>query len=124
MEPARDDHLLGRQGEELAARELARRGFRVLATNVRLPGAEIDLVAEDAAGLAFIEVKTRTTARFGYPYEAVRADKRQRMLDAALHYLEQNGRGDACFRIGVVSVVVPAAGGPAQLEWIDEADDA
>ena len=61
-------HLaLGAEGEARAARFLARRGYRILARNVRAGGVEIDLVATRGALLAFVEVKTRRTRDFGAP---------------------------------------------------------
>ena len=50
---------LGARGELLAAAELQRLGYTIRATHWRCRFGEIDLVAEDAAGLAFVEVRTR-----------------------------------------------------------------
>lgn len=49
---------LGRLGEALAARDLRRRGWRVLAARLRTPEAELDLVARDGPCLVCVEVKT------------------------------------------------------------------
>ncbi|MBM3977736.1 MAG: hypothetical protein FJ299_12195 [Planctomycetes bacterium] len=54
----RDDAELGRLGEELAARWLARRGARIAARGARIAGVEIDLVAHTRSGPALVEVKT------------------------------------------------------------------
>jgi putative endonuclease len=48
----------GRRGEELAAQHLRRRGFAILARNVRSGTGEIDLIATDGATIVFAEVKT------------------------------------------------------------------
>jgi putative endonuclease len=117
-EPA---HELGRRGEEQAALELIRRGFEILDRNVRLRSAEVDLIARDAAGLIFVEVKSRTTARYGYPYEAVSESKRERLSQAALEYISSQKLERTDFRIGVVSVIFAPDGRLASLEWIDEA---
>jgi putative endonuclease len=50
---------LGARGEILAGRWLERRGYTVLARNVRTPRGEIDLIASRGAALAFVEIKTR-----------------------------------------------------------------
>ena len=118
---SRQAHELGRSGEEQAALELARRGFEILDRNLRLRSVEVDLIARDAAGLVFVEVKSRMTARYGYPYEAVSASKRERLCQAAVEYIAQRKLEPADFRIGVVSVVFKADGRVAHLEWIDEA---
>lgn len=49
---------LGRAGERLAARHLRRAGWRVLASRLRTPAAEIDLVIERRGVTACVEVKT------------------------------------------------------------------
>ena len=51
--------LIGRRGEDLAARELERRGHRILARRYRTRFGEIDIVARRGGILAFVEVKTR-----------------------------------------------------------------
>ncbi|MET9796887.1 YraN family protein [Nocardiopsis alba] len=74
-------NILGRRGEELAARYLERNGMRVLARNWRAPhgAGELDLVARDGSVLVFVEVKTRGSLRFGHPTEAVTPRKRSRL---------------------------------------------
>ncbi len=70
---------LGRRGEAIAARYLAGRGFRILQHRFRTRGGEIDLVAEEGETLAFIEVKTRSSAACGRPAEAVDRRKQARL---------------------------------------------
>ena len=82
-------HLeLGAEGEARAARFLARRGYRILARNVRAGGVEIDLVAARGPLLAFVEVKTRRTRDFGAPEEAVDARKQARLVRGAAAWLQ------------------------------------
>ena len=56
--------LLGRWGEALAAAELRRKGWKVLAAGYRSRFGEIDLIAATDKYLSFIEVKLRTEERF------------------------------------------------------------
>ncbi len=58
---------LGSSGERLAAGWLEARGFRVLARNWRCAYGELDLIAEEAGELVFIEVKTRRGIAHGAP---------------------------------------------------------
>src|SRR5439155_14493815 len=74
---------LGRTGEAAAARHLAARGFRILETRFRTRAGEIDLVAEEAGTLVFVEVKARCSLFCGRPSEAVDARKRARLIRAA-----------------------------------------
>jgi putative endonuclease len=52
----------GRDGEAQAAAWLERQGWTILATRVRTPAGEVDLVARRPGIVAFIEVKVRATA--------------------------------------------------------------
>jgi len=87
-------HLaLGAEGETRAALHLARRGYRIVARNVRCGGVELDLVARKGRLVAFVEVKTRRCHRFGPPEMAVDPRKRARLVRGAAHWLSENGRG-------------------------------
>lgn len=74
---------LGRRGEALAEAYLRRHGFRILARNLHLRYAEVDLVALDGRALCIIEVRTRSSSRFGSPAESVDGRKRRRLVRAA-----------------------------------------
>lgn len=74
---AKDD--LGRAGEERAAQHLTQHGYTVLDRNWRCAQGEIDIVAERGAHLAVVEVKTRRSAAFGHPFEAIDERKRRRL---------------------------------------------
>ena len=77
---------IGRWGEDIAARYLQERGYEILDKNARTPYGEIDLVARFDGIAVFVEVKTRTSRRFGLPEEAVTPRKQAHMLAAAEHY--------------------------------------
>jgi putative endonuclease len=78
---AKDD--LGRAGEERAAQHLTNSGYTVLDRNWRCSQGEIDIVAAVGDQLAMIEVKTRRTAAFGHPFEAVDRRKLRRLWQLA-----------------------------------------
>lgn len=80
---------LGSKGEDLAVRFLKRKGYRIIERNYKTPIGEIDIIAQDGGTLVFIEVKTRTSASFGYPFEAVDRKKRQKLKNLALLYLKK-----------------------------------
>ncbi|WP_341945481.1 YraN family protein [Microbacterium sp. LWH11-1.2] len=74
---------LGRAGEERAAQHLTRHGYTVLDRNWRCAQGEIDIVAARGAHLVVIEVKTRRSAAFGHPFEAIDERKRRRLWGLA-----------------------------------------
>ena len=78
----------GHWAEVLAAEHLERAGWRVLATNYRLRGGELDIVCEDQTGtVVIVEVKQRRSAAFGGAAAAIGARKLARLRLTAAHYL-------------------------------------
>jgi putative endonuclease len=69
---------------------LASHGHELIATNVRTPFGEIDLVAQLGDITVFVEVKTRSSNRLGVPEESVTPRKQQHMLAAAEHYAAEH----------------------------------
>ncbi|HTK60133.1 MAG TPA: YraN family protein [Candidatus Baltobacteraceae bacterium] len=101
----------GDAGEDLAAAFLARRGFRILARNVRIPRiGELDIVALDPRGtLAFVEVKTRRDRAFGPPEEAVTPSKLRTIAACAEAWRAVKGWTDRPYRIDVVAIDLSGA---------------
>jgi putative endonuclease len=80
--------ILGRSGEDRAAKYLIEQGYVVLERNYTAPYGEIDVIALDNGTVVFVEVKTRTTDAYGAPELAVTPRKQERMVKAALGYLK------------------------------------
>jgi len=115
---------LGALGEAQAAEHLARQGYRIVGRNVRAGGVEIDLIVERARILAFVEVKTRSSTRFGRPEEAVDARKQARLVRGALAWMREHpSRRRRRPRFDVVSIVA-VPGTPIQLRHVEGAFDA
>ena len=96
---------LGKAGEDLAARYLQKNGYAIIHRNYRCRSGEIDIIASHQATLVFIEVKTRSTNRFGTPAEAVTRRKQQQISRVAEEYLAQNGLFTSPARFDVLSIV-------------------
>ena len=110
--PRAAPHLaLGAEGEDRAVRYFEAEGYRIVARNVRAAGVEVDLIVRRRRVVAFVEVKTRRSRRFGAPELAVTAAKRARLVRAATAWLRENGRGFAHARFDVVSWQVDTGGG-------------
>jgi putative endonuclease len=103
-------HLeLGRAAEAAAARHVERLGYRILTTNFRAKGGELDLVAVDGAALAIIEVRYRASDRFGGAAASITQGKRRRIISAgARPARDESARSPGC-RHGSTFVEVTAA---------------
>ena len=100
---------LGRLGEELAVRELERRGYAILARRYRTRCGEIDIVADDRGTLVFVEVKCRVDAEFGTAAEAVTPWKQRRLVRMASFYLTDAAIVDRPCRFDVVAIMLDGA---------------
>ncbi|HKS43942.1 MAG TPA: YraN family protein [Amycolatopsis sp.] len=104
-------HLrLGRKGEDLAARHLAKLGFVVLSKNWRCREGELDVVATDGRTLLVCEVKTRAGTRFGDPAEAVTPEKIARIRRLTGQWLSAHRVGWCHIRFDVISILLPRDG--------------
>lgn len=101
---------VGRYGEDVVARRLAADGWEVIARNWRCPQGEIDIVAIDGDDLVIVEVKTRRSAAFGSPQEAVTGEKLRRLRRLAAAWLAGQERRFPGVRIDVAAVTVGRAG--------------
>ena len=103
--------VLGKAGEQAAARYLQSAGLRVLDRNWRCADGEIDIVAVERHVLVVCEVKTRTGQRYGSPLEAVGRAKRARLRRLAVQWINAHGVRFDQVRIDVVGLVQSGTGG-------------
>jgi len=95
--------------EGVEGQYLIKKGYIILDRNVRTPYGEIDLIAQDAnlqsSGLLiFVEVKTRRSNSYGFPEDAITAQKREHMISAAEFYLQEHAEFSGDWRIDVISI--------------------
>jgi putative endonuclease len=102
---------VGASGEEAVARWYRAAGYDVLDRNWRVRDGELDLVARAHGTLVFCEVKTRRSARFGLPVEAVTLRKQQRLRLLAGRWLDEHDVRHRALRFDVASVVPDERGG-------------
>lgn len=103
--------------EDLATRELTKKGYQILERNFRNKFGEIDIIAKDpSAGslrqgsgqagqadtLVFVEVKAKRGVSFGRPEEMINTHKLKRIQNMATIYM--NGKNALC-RIDVIAIV-------------------
>lgn len=96
---------LGAHGERRVARRYEDAGWEVVARNWRCRDGELDLVVRRADTLAFVEVKTRTSDRFGHPAEAVTTAKQRRIRRLAARFCAETGHRAPVLRFDVAAVL-------------------
>ncbi len=99
----------GSEGEMAAARFLKRQGMKILVQNYRCRFGEIDLVTRDRDTLVFVEVKTRTSDKFGDPSQAVTTEKKRHMSRVALDYMRRLRLSRVQARFDIVEVTAVGA---------------
>lgn len=97
---------IGRLGEELAQKHLSSKGYVILDRNYRTRLGELDIVARDGKCIVFVEVKARHDIKFGYPREAVHANKQQRIRNIASLYIASKKLWDNQMRFDVVEIIM------------------
>ena len=97
---------LGALGERIAERWLAARGWCILARRFRSGHRDLDLIAERAGMVAFVEVKARRGGGFGDPVAAVHWRKQRELARSALVWTARHGRADYAYRFDVVGVLL------------------
>jgi len=104
-ENTKANNELGRQGEDMAVKFLSDLGLKILARNWRTGHLEIDIIAETAKEIVFIEVKTRVNDYLADPFAAVNRKKQKLLVRAADAYMQQSAI-DKPFRFDIVSVII------------------
>lgn len=90
---------LGNLGEQIAVKELNKKGYQILELNYRFKRDEVDIIAQKNGVIVFVEVKTRESDYMGPPEKAVTIAKQKRIIKVANQYmiaqnLELEGRFD------------------------------
>lgn len=96
---------LGRRGEFLACEYLIQRGYKILEKNYRTSLGEIDVIAEKNKRIAFIEIKTRSSEKFGKPEEAVDKRKQNKLIALAKLYLKETKQTNKLASFHVVAIL-------------------
>ena len=102
---ATDRQKRGAAGEAVAETFLRRARLKILVRRYKCRYGEVDLVARDKDTLVFIEVKTRRSAAFGDPAQAVTPEKQRHISRVALHYLREIGNPQIPVRFDIVEVL-------------------
>lgn len=99
--------------EDKACEYLTSNNITILERNYRCHMGEIDIIGKDSDTYIFIEVKYRSSPRYGLSYEAVTPKKQHTIINVAKHYLISHNipmnnkiRFDVCgFDNGIITYI-------------------
>lgn len=122
----------GSLGEDIAAKFLTRKGYRIIERNYRRPWGEIDIVAEKGGILHFVEVKAVTRSlsdeqngsrEMGYrPEEMATQAKLHKVARTAALYMESK-RDKREFQVDVIGVLMDPDRRVARCRFFEQALD-
>lgn len=98
---------IGKWGEDIAAEYLRSKGWYIRHRNWTFRHRELDLVCidEDMTTILVVEVKTRSTADFGEPDQAITLEKRHFLLSATNSYIHDHHLEHMNVRFDTISIV-------------------
>jgi len=94
----------GKKSESIATGHLKKHGYKILEQNYRTKLGEIDIIAKDKDTLVFVEVKARSSNRFGNPKWAVTPRKQKKISMVALLYMKSAKQSNVKARFDVVAI--------------------
>jgi putative endonuclease len=100
----------GNMGENLAAVFLRDKGYQLLDRNYHTRFGELDLVMLENEMVVFVEVKTRTSKKFGSPEDSINSSKMEHLQNAGLLWLQEHPKSPDDWRIDVVSIFMDRTG--------------
>ena len=104
--PKKRTDLFGKRAELFAGKLLERSGYKILQKNFHSRFGELDIIALDGDTLVFVEVKARTSRRFGLPEEAVTPPKLWKIKKTAEYYSASHPNLPKKLRIDVVALEI------------------
>lgn len=109
----------GLEAEKLAATFLMNHGLKLVTQNYHCRFGEIDLIMMDAKTLVFIEVRLRSNQQFGDAGTSITAQKKQKLILTAQHYLQTHGESQCRF-----DAILMSKADLAHIKWVRNAFDA
>jgi len=99
---------LGTFGEDKACNYLVQNNYKIIERNFQCKKGEIDIIAKDLEKneLVFIEVKTRSSFKYGTPAQSVNGIKKRHMLSASKYYNFIHNITNTFIRFDVIEIFV------------------
>ncbi|MGL6073692.1 MAG: YraN family protein [Fimbriiglobus sp.] len=102
----------GQRSERAAAKFLRKLGYRIIAQNVHLKRGELDLIAADRNTIVIVEVRSTSGSDPQVPADSVNFAKQQKLVRAALEYLQRHGLLGQNVRFDVLAIAWPEGEAP------------
>lgn len=113
--------IKGSDAESRAARLLRSHNYKIIEQNKSYKFGELDIIAEKNGQRVFVEVKYRGSSRFGTASEFVDQKKQQRLIKAALRWIqEQDPQMLFSYRFDVIAIQ-DNTGRLQNINWIKNA---
>lgn len=97
---------LGAKGEQEARKYLKKKSYRIVESNCRIGGSEIDIIAVKKDFLIFIEVKSRSSVETGLPEEFVDMRKIKKIISGAKLFHARKKYREMFVRFDIISVIL------------------
>lgn len=108
----------GKLAEEIAQQLLEANKLKLLTKNYHCRYGEVDLIMLDDKTLVFVEVRFRTSDRFGGAIESINQQKQQKIKTTAEHYLQKHkSKLNARFDV----VTLSSLNDNSKINWIKSA---
>ncbi|SFF34885.1 YraN family protein [Thermoflexibacter ruber] len=111
--------ISGKEGEEIAETYLIQKGYQILMRNFKVKKQEIDLVAQQENTVVFVEVKSRSSADFGFPENFLSPQQEGRIRSAAIYYLNEQNINPQHIRFDIISIL--KTGEKIEIEHFEDA---
>ncbi len=98
--------IKGKKAEELVAGYLKKKGWKILFTNYRVAGGEIDIIALDKKDIVIIEVKSGKQNSFELT-ESIDLRKRKKLKQATEQFLFREKMQGKPVRFEIITVSMP-----------------
>jgi len=110
----------GALAEQTACDFLLKNGLQLIARNYNCKMGEIDLIFRDSQHVVFVEVRSRSSTRYGSALESITYSKQRRIIRAAqLFLLEKKWTERYPCRFDVITLQLEQA--QPHIEWIKDA---
>ena len=95
---------VGQFGEDLAIKYLLKNKYKIIDRNVKISYKELDIIAKIKDKIIFIEVKTRTSQKFGFADESINSKKLHHLKKAINMYLDNKDLDPDKVRLDLIAI--------------------